>query len=127
MPTSRCPLRDAPTVSAEKLDEMFEEDEEEDAATGSAPLPDMKTSAEAAAPKGGNAAEAKARLLSLSQVRFFGDGDGDGDGDRVCCLRVVCGCGRAVHVRKYWRGKDATQGMTNSRAIRGSAWRMFCM
>lgn len=56
---------------------MFEEDEEQDPATteaspppaaGSGPLPDIKASTETAAPKGGNAAESKARLLSLSQV-----------------------------------------------------------
>eukprot|EP00752_Nemacystus_decipiens_P009010 g8043.t1 len=85
-----------------KLDEMFEEDDdEEDAATpnatapeapttpaaASAPLPDMKTSSPDV--KGSDAAEAKARLLSLSRAEMADCGMGCGENKRTEMLEAM--------------------------------------
>ncbi|CAM9119069.1 unnamed protein product [Ectocarpus fasciculatus] len=92
---------------ARKLDEMFEdfdEDGEERSspatssrsdgadtsgdATASEPLPDM-TSTEAVVPKGGNAAEAKARLLSMCQREMADCGMGCGEDKRTEMLEAM--------------------------------------
>lgn len=96
-----------PLETARKLDEMFEEDEEDDpvsaeatvtrsnaigtepstAPAASARLPDLKRAVEAGGPMGVNTSQAKARLLAMSQVLTHRVGGAPKDVPVVICAR----------------------------------------